>query len=356
MVKGNKQMNEKREEYIFAGGMQKKLHLEIIRILALFCIVFDHTGPRGSSLYTFTDGRLTWLVSLTGAVVCKVGVPLFFMISGALLLRKEESWKKVYTGRLPRILTVLLLFTLLRYLYEGLVSGRLVFSAVGFAKVLWTGELFLPYWFLYTYCGLLLLLPFLRRMVRNLTDEEERLMAVLLAVTLSGLPLLQAFGLPMIGVPVLVTESLGCFLMGYLLEEGSFLEKKIGQQSLLLALAGAAVVLLNGVLTVQVYAGTSVPSLGMIVPAAAVFLWIGKLVRLCPHSRLDSVIGSLGGCVFGVYLVEDYLRNGLAFIWEALAPRISALPACGIWLAAVMVIGFLLVLCLKKIPLLGKLL
>ncbi len=64
--------------------MQKKLHLEMIRILALFCIVYDHTGPRGSSLYTFTDGQLTWMVSLISAVVCKVGVPLFFMVSGAL--------------------------------------------------------------------------------------------------------------------------------------------------------------------------------------------------------------------------------------------------------------------------------
>lgn len=336
--------------------MQKKLHLEMIRILALFCIVYDHTGPRGSSLYTFTGGQLTWMVSLISAVLCKVGVPLFFMVSGALLLQKEESWKKVYTGRLPRILTVLVLFTLLRYLYEGLVAGTATLSLSGFLEMVWTGNLFLPYWFLYTYCGLLLLLPFLRRMVRNLTEEEEGLMEILLLVALSVLPLLTAFGLPVPGVPVMVTDSLGCFLMGFLLEESGFVKKTKGKQLLWLALAGAMVVLANVLLTVQGYQGGTVPVLGMLVPATAVFIWIRKLAGGRPRGTSATVVEGMGGCVFGVYLLEDYLRNGLAFIWEGLAPRISALPACGVWLALVLGVGFLLVLFLKKIPWLGKLL
>ena len=55
--------------------------------------------------------------------------------------------------------------------------------------------------------------------MRNLTEEEEGLMEILLLVALSVLPLLTAFGLPVPGVAVMVTDSLGCVFGVYLLED-----------------------------------------------------------------------------------------------------------------------------------------
>lgn len=65
---------------------KKKIHLEIIRVIALVCIMFNHTGDRGNSVYLYTDGKLTFMISLIGDILCKIGVPLFLMVSGALLL------------------------------------------------------------------------------------------------------------------------------------------------------------------------------------------------------------------------------------------------------------------------------
>lgn len=336
--------------------MQKKIHLEIIRILALVCIVYDHTGPRGSSLYTFTDGRLSWGLSLASAVVCKVGVPLFFMISGALLLAKEEGWKTVYGKRVLRILQALLVFTLLRFLYEGLLKGTVAISLGGFLEAVWTGNLFLPYWFLYTYLGILLVLPFLRKMMWNLNHQEKRLLAVLLMAVLVVQPLLHRFGMPDWGLAVVFTESLGCFLLGYILEFALPEEKAEGRIAATLVMGGIVVWILNAILTAGGEPGAGVTSVGTMVPAAALFWLVRQGTRKLQDPVAVKVVSHLGGCVFGIYLIEDYLRNGLAFIWEGLAPRISALPACAIWLMVVLAAGFVLVSFLKKVPILGKLL
>ena len=58
----------------------------------------------------------------------------------------------------------------------------------------------------------------------------------------------------------------------------------------------------------------------------------------------------MGDCSFGIYLIEDYLRNGLAFIWDAIVPHTTMLPACVVWMTAVLIIGVIVVSFLKKIP------
>ena len=51
------------------------------------------------------------------------------------------------------------------------------FGSVGaFLKQFCTKEIFLPYWFLYEYLGILLILPFLKKIVQNLTQQEKQLL------------------------------------------------------------------------------------------------------------------------------------------------------------------------------------
>ena len=136
----------------------KKIHLEIIRIIALICIIYNHTGERGNNIYLFTNGNITFAISLITDILCKIGVPLFLMISGALLLTKEEDWQQIYQKRGLRIIKVILLFVTIRYLYECYFVKKLSFSFLELFKIILEGNLFTPYWFLYTYLSVLLIL------------------------------------------------------------------------------------------------------------------------------------------------------------------------------------------------------
>lgn len=76
--------------------MEKKLHLEFLRIIAIMLVIFNHTGEKGFLLYTIARDSVLYEFYLFSSIACKVAVPLFWMISGALLINKEESISVIY--------------------------------------------------------------------------------------------------------------------------------------------------------------------------------------------------------------------------------------------------------------------
>ncbi|MDE7206696.1 MAG: acyltransferase family protein, partial [Lachnospiraceae bacterium] len=76
------------------------LHIEFIRIIAAFFVIFNHTGDKGFFIYSTYDlGGFHYWLALAISIVCKISVPLFFMISGALLLEKEYSLKTIWFNK-----------------------------------------------------------------------------------------------------------------------------------------------------------------------------------------------------------------------------------------------------------------
>jgi surface polysaccharide O-acyltransferase-like enzyme len=83
-----------------SGSVQAKsnrlIHLDLLRLIAIFLVIFNHTGERGYILFISKMGSPISLLYMAASVFCKIAVPLFFMISGALLLKKEESLKQLF--------------------------------------------------------------------------------------------------------------------------------------------------------------------------------------------------------------------------------------------------------------------
>lgn len=83
------------------GNRRSKVYLEVMRIIAICLVVFCHMSA-------YTDGFVQTLESPAGwlhafeCLLARTAVPLFFMISGALLLGRRESiatvWKSVGAG------------------------------------------------------------------------------------------------------------------------------------------------------------------------------------------------------------------------------------------------------------------
>lgn len=135
---------------------EKIVYLEICRIIAVFCIMYQHTGGRGAEAWMYTESTWVYVTSMTGKIISSIGVPLFWMVSGALLLSKKESWKKVYGKRIPRFASVLIIFSMIRYFYlcvgkeaestrENFSSAfirRNSFSRIGFYMNIWEYCLF----------------------------------------------------------------------------------------------------------------------------------------------------------------------------------------------------------------------
>ena len=67
------------------------LYIDILRIIACFMVIINHTHGFILENNTLTNSTFYCL----GFSLCKIGVPLFLMITGTLLLDKDYDYKKI---------------------------------------------------------------------------------------------------------------------------------------------------------------------------------------------------------------------------------------------------------------------
>ncbi|MCR5107627.1 MAG: acyltransferase [Lachnospiraceae bacterium] len=152
--------------------MKNKLYLQFIRILAFTCVIYNHTGQYGYELFTVTSNKFIQIICIILSNLCKIGVPLFFMISGALLIPKKEDIKTLLIKRVLRISIILILVSFIYYIRLYIKHPEYGFSIVYFFKMIYTSPFITPFWFLYSYIAFLLILPFLRSATENMVEKD----------------------------------------------------------------------------------------------------------------------------------------------------------------------------------------
>lgn len=196
----------------------KLVYLEILRIVACFFVIVNHTcGP----LYRDRGPSLTWFGGIAYFFICKIAVPLFLMITGALLLPKTDSPQKT-AARLLRAGAVLVIASAFYYVCYGVSNGDAL-SAFDFLGKVFKTRVITPLWYLYLYFGLLCLLPILQKMVKALNKRDLQWVIFLSVGVLGIIPLVQTF-IPLFGISedftgVLFSNYIGVFLCGYYIEQ-----------------------------------------------------------------------------------------------------------------------------------------
>ena len=146
-----------------------KTYLDVLKVLAIFLVLWNHTDT-GFDLYNRVLDMPQHMLYLCFSIFDKIAVPLFFMCSGALLLGREESWRKLLTHRVRRFALILLIVSAINYLQYYNDSSN--FSFYDFISRLYTGSVRTPLWYLYTYLAFLLSLPFLRKLARCMREQD----------------------------------------------------------------------------------------------------------------------------------------------------------------------------------------
>ena len=360
---------------------EKKVYMELIRALCMVLVIFNHTGSRGYFLFYVANDSVFYPFYMFISVACKVAVPLYWMISGALLLPKDESIKQVYLHRVLRMVLVLLVFSVPYYINDVIKNHQQfgLVSVFTFFVKLYVGQLATAFSFIYAYIGMMLILPLLRKLVRVMPKSYFKYLFLLVLGFRGVLPLLEylistlpsqmgfAFNADLrIGTlnpniagflfPQTVLFFLGGYYFDSLLEDREITKKGAAKW----LGAGFLAIVLTCLIThyriacvgisQEADAETFFSSL-ILIPTFAVFYSMRLLFREHPVTGVTKkVILSFGRCAFGIMLCEEALRHALDFIYSALAPSIRVLPACLIWVAAVYLGGYVITLCLKRIP------
>lgn len=344
--------------------MKKKYYLEAVRITAVLLVMYNHSAPFMSFA---TQHGVQYAVSFFLSLVCKAAVPLFYMVSGALLLGKNESFGELARKRILRIVAVIVIFSLLYYL-KFAVRGQASVSPIRFLLGLPFDVAFLPYWYLYSYLGILVSLPFCARWRRicrkcilvsdcaadcnGVLADHTRLFRISYALRLFQRGGSIADHLILSGDRVWTGPVSGetvVFRMENILRNLAFL---------------AAVVITwrlvyrdwqtNGGTYREMYLGVWMPLITLVIFVDLKLLF----QREDLPEGLKRFLSMVGGCVFGVYLLDGFIGAGgrMDVIYQKLMPYIGYLPAFLIEIFVLFGIRVALTWVMKKLPVFRRLL
>lgn len=342
-------------------------YYDVLRVVAIWLVLYCHLP----CYHLFHTAHGAWLfLALPRAVVTRIGVLLFSMVSGTLLLGRNEDYGTLWNKRIKRMLLVILIFESCLYVEDCLVFGFPV-SFREFVYMMLGGTLrhFSHFWFLYAYTGFLFMLPFLRRVAQAMTKADFIwLFCINLAMT-TGMTLVN-YTLKLCDMPrlelsasfsvALATVSLFFYpLIGYWIDRNVDVRAMTRRQWTLLLGVTALGIALGSLMTwnyQRVFGEFSQNylSVTVVLTTVSVFLIIKRLFGpefTAAHPRLCRVFTFVASLVFGVYLLDQGLKLVLYEpIKAALVPTVGVYFFGIAWCALSVVLGGALTWLLKRLP------
>lgn len=315
---------------------KRLIYIDLLRVLSSVMVIATHVVMH--YINCFPVCSIPWGMLETAKGITQFAVPVFFMISGAMILsgKREESYSSFLKRRFSKIALPFLSWSVIYFLFFVLVKDKFELDLLVFFKALFTQDISGHFWFMYTILVLYLFLPFFKRLVSVLDEKQLLLLIGALFAFSSLLPFVNGLMSRAVGFEIAIPEFskqaayFGYMLTGYWLHTTALLKKKWFAQ--ILPIAGAAALVLMSVLTWfesqkkidQFYLNITYPLVVIfsIAVMGCVKLWIGdKKIR-------GVVIVSLGKLSFTAYLVHMlWLRGMQIFIPQSFIKELSAVQA-----------------------------
>ncbi len=195
-----------------------------------------------AAIEPYGDAQLSssWIQTLWGAsavynAISRSCVPMFLMLSGALLLQPTKLNEPITVFLKKRVLRVGLAFVFWSAVYftwDALVFGETI-SADYVVRTLLADGPHYQFWYIYAIIGLYLATPILRTIVANGDRKILRYLTILWFIAASALPVFRLVtGLNVNGTLFVLSGWIGYFMLGAYL-----INVKVPTRTLLVALA-----------------------------------------------------------------------------------------------------------------------
>jgi len=218
--------------------MNRTFWIDLIRVAGAFFVVLLHTSYRfaGGPMVEEAGnayGSLGWLVTMFFLKFACVAVPLFLMVSGALLLGRNEEMLTFYRKRFGKILLPFFAWSCI-FVFCLWIAGRsfqdgtpiTLFSSIG---AFLSGGISGHFWFMYMLISLYLVAPFLAVFARNASKNMLIGFLMLWFFAAFIFPVLNAIAKETLDISDLanffpfesgtVSYSVGFFVTGYVLKD-----------------------------------------------------------------------------------------------------------------------------------------
>ena len=348
----------------------RKLYIEILRIIAILFVLFNHTNNNGFFLFEkYEPNTFAFWVNLANSIFCSFNSCLFFMVSGALLLNKEEDLTTIYKKRVLKYFCILICTSLVFMVSRSILLGK-NYTILIFIRELYSKGVEYHLWFLYAYIAFLMLLPVSRCIARNM-DNKLFVYIIILHVFFRILPVIEYIlwksqvTLKSTIIATLPLNTIFFPCVGYYLDHRVNIDH-IGKK--LILMWGGVMVLLGLCCYATYLRGMDMGRFGEDV-SQMFHSNINFLISMCIYlslrylsfvfkkrgykvnKHLEQFIISISGCTFGIYLIHPMLKETGVFkrLLDILTgSSIPSLVSIWIYICIIYFVSYLVVLSIKK--------
>lgn len=327
-------MNQKRENAF-----------DVLRVIAMIMVIIIHV----SNVYgrNFEEiSNFSYLISLIFNTISRVSVPIFFMISGALLLDKSFD-KKKYIKRLKKYLVLIIAWDIIYLAWEYLYFGKTYEELYRLFIDPFRAHL----WFLYT----ILVIYILQPLIKNIFDKLSKNIKLVILVIWFALSTL-CLVIPSIVSFFSIFSSIGYFVLGkyiYDYAKKENLKNIIAYFFMAILICFSISIFLNYAYSIRynefynLFFAYRTPFI--IVPSVILFAFV---VSLSSKIRPNKTISFLSDVSLGVYLIHGIFLD--ITIKTNFDERISSIVGIPIYTIIIFILSILSVYLLRKMSFIKK--
>ena len=266
--------------------MRRNINYDFLRVAAAFTVVCLHISAQFATNTPDLHSVNWWIANIADSL-SRWCVPIFVMLSGALLLSPEkeqtpQAKKDFYKNRLSRLLIPLIFWTILYICFRAGTEQKFTLTTALTETI--NGNPYFHLWYIYMALGLYIITPYLRVLIRHI-DRQSLLSLTIFSLTISSIEV--SFGSGSVLFISKFIPYIGYFLAGYYL---STTNRKYSLPKL------TAISISSGLL--------------ISILTAYYFEQIGNKVFSLMYGYLNPLVIVMSCCVFIVALRTD-INNGI---------------------------------------------
>lgn len=340
--------------------LEKNLSLDLLRVIAILAVIMIHVSAQ--FVFASKGNSSQFIIGNIFDSISRCGVPLFVMISGALMLneQKEITFKKIF----KKILNTLLLLYLWSFVYtftfniaSPIAHGQKIQLSLFFNEFLF-GHYHL--WFLFMIIGLYLITPILRTFVKKENSHIVLYFIILSLILKFSVPIFEILSIKFSSLKIIYEwfdmfqfDLIGTYVTYYITGWFIFnisIPKKFQNLIYILGIVGV----LTTILTAQIFnkyyqLAYCDYSIFNFFYSVSIFMILTKNPK--PKTKFGTKLAGLAKYSFGVYVLHVLIMT----LFNIIFPNKSFVLLYIIieWVIT-SIISFVLTYLIYKIPILKK--
>jgi surface polysaccharide O-acyltransferase-like enzyme len=289
------------------------LWVDITRIIAVIAVVAIHVN----SGFVVAWNKISWAdwwVSNVYSGSIRFAVPIFVILSGYLLLDKQECERAFYSKRFYKVIIPLVGWSIIYMIFKSNYDIFSIFTQ-DFIKQFLSESVYYHLYFLYIIAELYIITPLLRNILAKVDMRDVYYYLILWFIFTPLVGLFGMFGYHTLFTLEAATGFLGFYIFGYAVKKTQITDKMIYLSALLVASSIIVTIIGTYILTNNSgqfddsFIGWN--SITTVTYSACLFILLREtfsrisLTGLWP--KWESIISVISGTTMGIYLIHPIL-------------------------------------------------